>query len=157
MAKRFPSEEQDKLEDLERRTWNTAGSHNINWLCKAWEDYTDEELTKQRDRLGRPRLEDISAVFYAVARGWDGKVTDTKHWVRQTKTCTLNSLFLLEGHRYTAKELWWIWLAMPMVQHPAQRDMVPTTKKASLANFIAGREALFDAMKTWPALPGKCH
>ena len=38
---------------------------------------------------------------------------------------------------------------MAMVQHPAQRGMVPATKKASLANFVAGRKALFDAMKTY--------
>ena len=76
-----------------------------------------------------------------------GEIAKDSRWVRQTKTCTLNSLFLLEGHRYTAKELWMVWLAMPLVQYGTNRGVVTASKKASLQIFMAGRKALFDAMK----------
>ena len=76
-----------------------------------------------------------------------GEIAKDSHWVRQTKTCTLNSLFLLEGHRYTAKELWMVWLAMPLVQYGMCRGLGTASKNASRQSFMAGRKALFDAMK----------
>ena len=62
LAKRLPSAEENKLEALERRTWNSStgapsgdasGSYGwdrkpTEWRHKTWEDYSDQEMQAQR-------------------------------------------------------------------------------------------------------------
>ena len=108
------------LAALESRTWPFSGSW-IPWTSRTWEPYPDDQLAKQRRNGLRPELEDIRQLMWAVGRTSSGEPTDEWHWVRKSETHSLSTLFSLWSNRFTCKELYLIWLSMPLQREDHQR------------------------------------
>jgi hypothetical protein len=104
------------------------------------QEYTDEDMEWQRWKGWRPWEGNIRHVF------WAEHEDESWHWVRETQTWDLPSLFSVHGSNYTAKELWDVWMNMPLVQnHIVRGDRVPLRKK-KMEDYLQQKAATRDLL-----------
>ena len=95
---------------LEARTHPT----NLPTWKFAPRTYTEQDIKKQVQHGLRPDPTTVVGGFWAPA-------DKNTHWTRQIQTWTLPTLLRMYGHSWTLKELYAVWIEMPLVLTPPRR------------------------------------
>ena len=133
-AKKMKPEE---LTALERRTHPSD--------MPAWKFqpciYTEQDLEAQVKQGLRPDPTTVVGGFWAPR-------DDVRHWSRQTQTWSLPALFHVYGNSWTMKELYGIWMEMPLVLKSPKRGSGPTMKE-HLGHLKKTHEDVVSSASSW--------
>ena len=110
-----------KLEELTTLDRRTHPSDMPTWKFQPC-IYSEQDLEAQVRQGLRPDPATVVGGFWAPK-------DDVRHWSRQTQTWSLPALFHVYGNSWTMRELYGIWMEMPLVVKSPKRGTGPKMKE----------------------------
>ena len=114
-------ENSNPLEELTALDRRTHPSDMPTWKFQPC-IYSEKDLEAQVRQGLRPDPATVLGGFWAPK-------DDVRHWSRQTQTWSLPALFHVYGNSWTMRELYGIWMEMPLVVKSPKRGTGPKMKE----------------------------